>query len=222
MKKKLRNISLTLVLLLFFSISIFGQFKTGYKSYNEQRITKKLPPLQSQFEYFKSGHFISSVSENMESEFLQMSLFVYLTACLIQKGSAESKKPIEQKNSDDLADEKREKEYSEVQTKKHPIAWRLYENSLTISLLILFVVFFFLHAYGSLEVINEDRMVEGKKIIELKDVFSESDFWFESFQNWQSEFFSIAIMGILSIFLRQKGSPQSKKIWDANWKTGSD
>ena len=158
----------------------------------------------------------------MESEFLQMSLFVYLTACLIQKGSAESKKPIEQKNSDDLADEKREKEYSEVQTKKHPIAWRLYENSLTISLLILFVVFFFLHAYGSLEVINEDRMVEGKKIIELKDVFSESDFWFESFQNWQSEFFSIAIMGILSIFLRQKGSPQSKKIWDANWKTGSD
>ena len=222
MKKKFRNISLTLVLLLFFSISIVGQFKAGFKSYNEERIAKKLEPLPSQLDYLKSGQFISSVSENMESEFLQMALFVYLTACLVQIGSAESKKPEEQKDSKDYADEKKEKEYSAAQTKKHPVAWRLYENSLTITLLLIFLLFFVLHAYGSLDIINEDRMLEGKKLIEFKEVFSESDFWFESFQNWQSEFFSIAVMGILSIFLRQKGSPQSKKIWDPKWKTGGE
>lgn len=222
MKKILRNYSLTLVLLAFFSFSVVGQFKTGFKSYNEQRVTKKLPPLKSEAEYVTSGHFISSVSENMESEFLQMSLFVYLTSCLVQKGSAESKKPVDQRTSEDIADEKREKEYSQLQAQKYPVRWRIYENSLTISLLILFAVFFLGHAYGSLGMINEDRMVEGKSLIGYKEVFSESDFWFESFQNWQSEFFSIAVMGLLSIFLRQKGSPQSKKLWDPNWKTGSE
>ena len=221
MAKTIRNFSLSIMLLILFSLSIVGQFKTGFESYNEERITKNLQPLSSLKEYATSGHFISSVAENMESEFLQMALFVYLTMCLLQKGSAESRKPEEEKTTLDIQKEQKEKHYCEIQNKKYPIIWKLYENSLTISLSFLFVVFFFGHAYGSLELINEDRMHQGKNLIQFNDVFKETDFWFQSFQNWQSEFFSILVMGILSIYLRQKNSPQSKKMTDANWKTGT-
>lgn len=219
MWKKIHNSSLTIVLLAFFSFCIVGQFKSGFKANNEERIAKNLEPLSSPSEYLKSGHFISSVSENMESEFLQMSLFVYLTMFLIQKGSAESRKPEEEKTAEDYAKEKKEKDFCSIERQRHPILWRLYENSLTLSLVLLFVFFFLGHAYGSLDTINEDRLLEGKTAIRFMEVFSESDFWFESFQNWQSEFFSIAVMGLLSIFLRQKKSPQSKKMHEPHWKT---
>jgi hypothetical protein len=84
------------------------------------------------------------------------------------------------------------------------------------------LAFFLLHAEGSYKLINEEHASEGKAAISFSEVFSEDEFWFESFQNWQSEFFSVASLGLLSIFLRQKGSPQSKKMRDANWKTGSE
>jgi hypothetical protein len=222
MGKRIRNCSLTLVLILFFLISIWGQFENGFQSYNHDLKSKKIPVLQTQVQYLTSGHFISSVSENMESEFLQMSLFVFLTTFLLQKGSAESKKPDEEKTASDFVSDQNENEFSKQQRRRHPFLWRLYENSLTLSLLALFLFFFFAHAYGSLEMINQGRLVEGEPALGFWQVFRETEFWFESFQNWQSEFFSIAIMGLLSIFLRQKGSPQSKKLTDPHWKTGGD
>lgn len=219
MKKFFKNNGLTLVLLLMFIISVLGQFFQGFSAYNDERIMDGLQVL-TKSEYFHSGHFISSIAENMESEFLQMALFVFLTMCLIQKGSAESNKPEEEKTEKDHEDERIEEAYSKKQTAKHPFWWKLYENSLTISLTLLFIFFFFMHAYGSMKLINTENIANNKELITYWEVFKESEFWFESFQNWQSELFSIAVMSLFSIFLRQKNSSQSKKLTDPNWKTG--
>lgn len=213
---------LSIVLLLLFALSLVGQIFAGFGSYNEDRVEKHLLPLSSISQYLASSHFASSLSENMESEFLQMALFVLLTVYLYQKGSAESKKPPEQVSAEDRKVEQEEKTYREQKIKKNPILWRLYENSLVIALVSLFLIFFFFHAYGSLGLINEQKQHMGEPLIGFWQVFAEQEFWFESFQNWQSEFFSIFVLGVFSIFLRQKGSPQSKKLQDPHWKTGSD
>lgn len=217
---KLRNFGLSLVLLAFFTVSVAGQVWFGFHAFNEERRMEHQPELGSVAEYLRSGHFVSSVSENMESEFLQMALFVFLTMCLIQKGSAESKKPEEELTKEEREEQRREGEYSARKRKEHGFAWRLYESSLTVSLGLLFLFFFLAHAYGSWMMINEEHARLGQTLIRFGEVFAEPEFWFESFQNWQSEFFSIAVMGLLSIFLRQKDSPQSKRLSDPHWKTG--
>jgi hypothetical protein len=215
-----KRYGLAFVLAILFAVSIVGQFNAGFSSYNDERAQKNLPPVQSGLDYLKSGHFISATSENMESEFLQMALFVFLTMCLYHKGSAESKKLPEEQTPEDIAKESAEEAYSKSKRSERPVLWRLYENSLTMSLLLLFAGFFLLHAYGSTALINEERLTRNLSPISFSEIFSQKEFWFESFQNWQSEFFSILTVGILSMFLRQKGSPQSKKMHDSHLKTG--
>jgi magnesium-transporting ATPase (P-type) len=220
MSKIFKNHGLLIILLLLFFVSVLGQFFQGMATYNQERALENLASL-SQAEYLHSGHFISSIAENMESEFLQMSLFVFLTMCFIQKGSAESKKPPEEMTEEDLDEERKEEEYSKKQNAKYPFWWKIYESSLTIALTTLFLIFFFMHAYGSMKYINTEHVAHNQKLITFWGVFKEPEFWFESFQNWQSEFFSIAVISTFSIFLRQKNSSQSKKLMDPNWKTGN-
>lgn len=222
MAHKIKKFGLSLVLISLFLVSICGQFATGYDAYNDERQEKNLPPLQSRVEYLKSGHFISSVCENMESEFLQMGLFVYLTAFLYQVGSSESKKPPEERTPEDLQSDQAEKEYNRKQRLKYPVLWRLYENSLSLTLFVAFIMFFLLHAYGRWLTTSEEHQALQRSIPSFAETFKDAEFWFESFQNWQSEFFSIVTLGLLSIFLRQSESPQSKKMSDPIWKTGDD
>ncbi|HRI53309.1 MAG TPA: hypothetical protein PLW65_24325 [Pseudomonadota bacterium] len=216
----LRSIGLSLVLLGLFGFSVIGQLEAGFRAYNQDRREHAQPPLAQRRAYLGSGHFISSLAENMESEFLQMALFVSLTTWLYQKGSAESKKPPEEETEEDRRQSALEDEYCAARRARHPILWRIYENSLTLALLLFFVGFFLAHGYGAWMSLNEHRGWLGQGPLRFVEVFGESDFWFESFQNWQSEFFSIAILGAFSIFLRQKDSPQSKKMRDSHWKTG--
>jgi hypothetical protein len=221
MKKILFQNGLTIVLLSFFAVIVVAQFFQGFDAYNDERLHQHLSLLTKQ-EYLHSGHFISSICENMESEFLQMAFFVWLTMCLYQKGSAESKKLPEEMTPEDWAKEKKEEDFSKQQKSIHPFWWRFYENSMTIVLIMLFLIFFFLHAYGSMNYMNTEKSAFHEPLISYWGVFKESEFWFESLQNWQSEFFSIAIMSLLSVFLRQKGSSQSKKLTDSVWKTGDN
>lgn len=218
----MKKISLTLVLSCLFVISILGQFIFGFNAYNEERRENGAPQIASHVDYLKTGHFISSVAENMESEFLQMGLFVFLTIFLYQIGSSESKKLHFQQTKEDLEKEQHEKVYCQTKRKQHGWIWYLYENSLTLALIFIFAAFFLLHAYGSFLLLNEQKAMHHQQLIEFSQIFSESEFWFESFQNWQSEFFSIATLGLLSIFLRQYKSAQSKKMFDPRWKTGAD
>jgi hypothetical protein len=213
-------VGLSLILGFFFLTSIWGQVRTGLHAYNEEQIEKHLPTIDSLWQYAGKGHFLGSVFENMESEFLQMALFVFLTAFLFQKGSAESKAPPDERTEEELAEDAKEEKYCKERARRHPVLWRLYENSLTLALLGLFAAFFLLHAYGSWLAESETNILQQTTPPRFSEIFASSKFWFESFQNWQSEFFSILMMGLLTIFLRQRGSPQSKKMFDPHGKTG--
>ena len=209
----LRDNGLTLALLALFFLSTAGQIVTGLQVYNEERVHEGLTPLAGLIEYVRSVHFRSTFFENWESEFLQMAIYVLLTIFLYQKGSSESKPPPEE--------EQKSKEFPQKRYFKN--SWllrKLYENSLCTSLFVLFAISILLHAQGSNGLINEENEHHGKTLISFWQTFSENEFWFESFQNWQSEFFSMAVLVVFSIFLRQKDSPQSKEVDAPHLKTG--
>lgn len=209
MKKFLHNNGLSLAFLLLFVASIIGQTVFGLQEYNSELHDKGAPSC-SLLQYFFSGHFIESTFENWESEFLQMALFVVLTICLRQKGSSESKDEDKTEEVDRSPDPARKDAPWPV--RRGGWVLKLYQHSLTIALSLLFFVSFFLHFYGSFKDENTQRGISNLPRESLSEFLVKPRFWFESFQNWQSEFLSVFVLVVLSIFLRQKGSPQSKPV----------
>lgn len=217
MNRFIKHNGLSLVFLLLFIVSIFGQIFTGYAEYNKELNEEGFPAL-GLLHYLHSGHFIQATFENWESEFLQMALFVMLTISLRQKGSSESKS-LDGKDEVD-----REPDPNKIDApwpvRKGGWVLSLYKHSLTIALLLLFVLSFVVHLYGSLKDENAHLLRKGEQAESLGNYILSSRFWFESFQNWQSEFLSVFAIVVLSIFLRQKGSPQSKPVDAPNSETG--
>lgn len=209
--------SLTIVFFILFLLSLAGQFFTGWKEYNNELKDDNYPPVTVS-EYTISGHFISSTFENWESEFLQMALFVILTGTLRQKGSSESKKLEEKEEVDEEPDPN--KEDAPWPVHKGGVTLAVYKHSLSITLILLYLFSFVMHVYGSLKDYNEEQLRLGKPLESFSQYLTNSRLWFESFQNWQSEFLSIFAIVVLSIYLRQKGSPQSKPVDAANSETG--
>jgi len=217
MKKFLYHNGLSLVFFSLFLISMAGQFFTGFAQHNKERQEEHQPAI-SMSSYAHSGHFIQATFENWESEFLQMALFVVLTISLRQKGSSESKKCEGPEEVDREPSPKRKNAPWPV--KKGGIILQLYKYSLTIALFILFILSFVLHFHGSLLNENEELVAKGQPPESVIQYLGDSRFWFESFQNWQSEFLSVFAIVILSVFLRQKGSPQSKPVDAPDSETG--
>jgi hypothetical protein len=216
--KWLRNNSLSIVFLLFFLFSIVGQAITGLKEYNEEMKEEGGQEVRMSH-YISTGHFIESTFENWESEFLQMALFVILTMFLYQKGSSESKDPDKEKEEVDREPNPKRKN-APWPVKKGGIILSLYKHSLCYALTLLFLVSFFAHLYGSLKDYNEHQILKGLPTESATEYIGHSKFWFESFQNWQSEFLSVFAIVILSVFLREKGSPQSKPVDAPDSETG--
>ena len=216
MSKFVKNNSLSIAFLILFVFALFGQAATGFKEYNKEREEEGVRPVTVGY-YLTSGHFIQATFENWESEFLQMALFVVLTVSLRQKGSSESKE------SDD---EEVDREPSARRTnvpwpvKKGGFVLKVYKHSLSIALFILFILSFAMHFFGSLKDENEQLQLKGLPPETFGKYITDARFWFESFQNWQSEFLSVFAIVILSIFLREKGSPQSKPVDAPHSKTG--
>jgi len=208
---------LSIVFLTLFLFSIIGQYITGWHEYNEEREENNMSPVAFP-SYLNSGHFLSATFENWESEFLQMALFVILTISLRQKGSSESK-GFDGKEEVDREPSARRKGAPAI-VKKGGWMLAVYKHSLSISLALLFVVSFAIHLYGSLKDENEQLVQKGFPPETATHYLAGSRFWFESFQNWQSEFLSVFTLVVLSIFLRQKGSPQSKPVDAPHSETG--
>ena len=216
MKRFFKNNGLSIVFALLFIVSLVGQALTGFKEHNQQLQEDGAPQITFS-KYLSSGHFLQATFENWESEFLQMALFVVLTIFLFQKGSAESKDP----ESDDPVDK-------EPNPKKKDAPWavrqgglilEVYKHSLSIALFVIFILSFILHWYGSLKDYNEGELLRGGHIVTAMEYLGNPRFWFESFQNWQSEFLSVLAIVVLSVFLRQKGSAQSKPVDDPHAET---
>lgn len=217
MQTFIRNNSLSLVFFFIFLFSLGGQFFTGFANHNKDRQEDGQPPL-SYGAYLQSGHFIQATFENWESEFLQMALFVVFTIWLRQKGSSESKKCDEPEEVDREPSPLRKGAPWPV--RKGGFILTLYKHSLTIALVILFLLSFVAHFYGSLKDENEQLANKGLPVETVGEYLGGARFWFESFQNWQSEFLSIFTIVVFSIFLRQQGSPQSKPVDTPDDETG--
>jgi hypothetical protein len=222
MRRFFKDNGLSLVLLvLFFSTFIFGQSITGQYEYNEDQREHGHTPI-SYFEYLGSSHFLEATMENWESEFLQMFAFIILTTFLYQKGSAESKKPDGPNPVDRDPAKSKNKKDAPWPVRRGGFILKLYEQSLSLAFLLLFLLAFVLHAVGGAAEYNQGQIDHGSgQQVTVFGYMSTSRFWFESFQNWQSEFLAIGAMVILTIFLRQKGSPESKPVDAPHSETGS-
>ncbi|KGQ18486.1 Membrane protein [Lysobacter dokdonensis DS-58] len=194
--------------------SLVGQLLTGHAVYNEERGELGLAAL-SFAQYLVSGHALSSTFENWESEFLQMGMFVLLTVVLRQKGSSESR-PMRAEDENPRIDPGP----TPWPVRKGGLWKSLYGHSLAIAFMALFALSFALHAFGSWERDGVERMARHEASLALGDYVLSSQFWFESFQNWQSEFLAVLSLVLLSIWLRQKDSPQSKPLEAPHSQTG--
>ncbi|MDB6071631.1 MAG: hypothetical protein JWL81_2802 [Verrucomicrobiales bacterium] len=208
MKRFFRNNGLSLVLGTLFLVFWAGQAVAGWKVHNGDRVLHAAGEL-SFSEYLASGHFWQATGENWESEFLQMGAYVLLTCFLFQKGSAESNDP-------DACDPAAEAEAAAVK-KRYGV---LYRNSLSLGFLVLFLLSFWMHAEGGLRQWNAENLEHGEAPGTMTDFLTGAEFWFQSLQNWQSEFLAVLSIVLLSIFLRQDGSPESKPMVAANSDTG--
>lgn len=216
MKKVLKDNGLTIVLVAATMATLLGMLMTGISVYNDE-LAQHNQPAVSLAAYLTSGHFLSALFENWESEFLQMSAYVMLTAFLFQRGSAESKDP----DGDAGQDEEPADHAGDPQaTRLGGVAASLYAYSLGIVLFILFLVSFVLHLRHSAAAEAIKAWGHGEPAPTIWQHAGSASFWFESFQNWQSEFLSTAILVILSIFLRFRGSPESKPVAAPHSKTG--
>jgi hypothetical protein len=222
MRRILRENGLSIAMFILFFFALAGQSVTGYHQYNEEQQDHG-HPVVGFTEYLSSGHFVEAIFENWESEFLQMGMYVLLTAYLYQKGSPESKK-LGEKEAVDSPPEKsrRKRKDAPWPVRRGGFTLKLYQNSLCLALLLLFLLSFALHAAGGAKEYSQDQMSHGGQAVSMIQYLGTSRFWFESFQNWQSEFLSVGVLVVLSIFLRQKGSPQSKPVDAPHSKTGGD
>ena len=220
-KQTLRNNGLSLVWMLLFVVFLAAQAVSGHRVYNQEQ-QEHGEPVESFAGYLTTGHFGEAVFENWESEFLQMALFVILTAFLFQKGAAESKDP--DKDHEPVDEDPRlhrDDPDAPGPVRRGGLALRLYENSLSLVLTSLFLASFALHAITGRAEYSAEQVQHGGPAASLMDYITSSQFWFESFQNWQSEFLAVGSLTLLSIWLRQRSSPESKPVAKAHSETGN-
>ena len=209
---------LSIALLALFAFSMVGQTWAGWYTYNDDRALHGRPRV-SLTGYLGTGHFGEATFENLESEFLQMSFYVLLTVWLFQIGSSESKRPDVIELVDLDPRESPNKERAPWPVRRGGLILTLYENSLSLAFAILFLLSFSLHAATGVHEFNQERLEHGEAAVSAWSYAGSSQFWFESFQNWQSEFLSLAAMVAFTIVLRQRGSPESKPVDAPVWET---
>jgi uncharacterized protein (DUF486 family) len=219
MRRVLRDNALSLIMFGLFLVFLVAQSFAGYRTNNSENEEHGQPP-ESYAEYLTSGAFVEATFENWESEFLQMGAYVLFTAWLIQKGSPESKNPEgDEADADPRAE--RDKSDAPAPVKRGGLALALYERSLSIALFGLFLFSFVLHALGGHAEYNQQQLEHGQAAVSLWGFVTSSAFWFQSMQNWQSEFLAVAALAVLGIWLRQRGSPESKPVAAPHAQTGT-
>jgi hypothetical protein len=219
MRRVLRDNALSLTMFSIFLITWAGMSVVGFLSANNDN-EQHGQPRESYTEYVASGDFAEATFENWESEFLQMAAYVLFTAFLIQRGSPESKKPAGEQ-SDAPPQSRRDRRNVPWPVRRGGLVLKLYEHSLSLALFLLFLLSFVSHAIGGNAAYNQQQLEHGGEPISLWGFVSSSEFWFQSLQNWQSEFLAVGVLAVLSIFLRERGSPESKPVDAPHSRTGT-
>lgn len=183
----------------------------GLAAYNQELVKQGHAAVLAN-QYARSEHFLSALFENWESEFLQMSAYVVLTAFLYQRGSAGAKDRDEETAQEVGPVLEMHRFGAPAIVRSGKFLRTRYSYSLSLALFGLFVLSFFLHLWQSGAGQAVDTATNGRLPPSVNTHLLSAQFWFKSFQNWQSEFFSTAVLVLFSIFLRFRGSPESKPV----------
>ena len=216
-----RDNSLSLFFLVLFLASLLGQSYAGHLEHNEELQAHDDPTI-SWARYLVSSHFGAAVMENWQSEFLQFSFFIAATIWLVQRGSNESKRP------DELGLETDEQQRVGRHAAERSPAWarvkdwryKVYSNSLIIVMTALFFCSWFAQSVNDWTQYNGDQLDHQEGTVSWLTYVGSSDFWEKTLQNWQSEFLAVGTMAVFTIYLRQRGSPESKPVGAPHHATG--
>lgn len=213
MRTVLRNHGLSLAFALIFILALAGQALTGVAVYNEEQLSHGLSEVSLGY-YVTSSAFAVDVAENWQSEYLQFFLLIAGTIWLVQKGSPESKNPGEEGEESD-----KEQQVGRYAPSDSP-AWAkvrgfrltVYSNSLLLVMGAIFLLSWAAQSVAGVVIYNEEQMTNLQDPVSWLDYALSADFWNRTLQNWQSEFLAVFSMVVLSIYLRQRGSHESKPV----------
>jgi len=212
-RKALRDNGLTLVFALLFVAALAGQALTGLALYNEQAVADGVDRI-SLLQYVTSSDFAVDVAENWQSEYLQFLLYITLTAWFVQRGSPESK-PVEDvglgSDRDQMVGRWARADSPRWARASGPRLW-LYSASLGAVMGLLFLLSWLAQSVAGTSAYNEQQLRQLQAPVSWAGYLTTPDFWNRTLQNWQSEFLAVASMVALSIYLRQRGSPESKPV----------
>ena len=221
MRVWLRDQSLSLFFLSIFLVAMIGQSFAGHAVYNDEQLAHDAETI-SYWGYVFSSHFGEALLENWESEWLQMGLFALAGVYLFQRGSVESKQPDEAGFESD----QKEKIGGFAQQNSPRLAklgdWRrgIYSHSLTIALVSIFFLSWLVQSLTGWTEFNNEQTEHDESPVSWLRYLTLPDFWEKTLQNWQSEFLALGTMTVLTIYLRQRGSPESKPVGSPHTETG--
>jgi hypothetical protein len=217
----LRDNALSLAFGAVFLATLVGQALSGVADFNAQQVADGLDPV-SLGEYVTSSSFGVDVMENWQSEYLQFFLYIFATVWLVQRGSSESKKPGEEGTESDK--EQRIGRFAEDESPEwaRTCGWRTAVFSRSLGLLMggLFLLTWAASAIAGWAAYNSDQLGQLEDPVSFLGYLGAPDFWNRSFQNWQSEMLAVGSMAVFSVYLRQRGSPESKLVGAAHAETG--
>jgi hypothetical protein len=222
MRRFLRENSLSIVFLVLFLAALSGQAIAGHAEFNALA-DEHGGPHMSLSRYVVSSDYGSAVMENWQSEYLQFTLMILLTVWLLQKGSPESK-PLDQAGGE--SDEAQKvgayaQQNSPRWAKVSGIRRTLYENSLVIVMGTFWLGTWLAQSVTGVGQYNSERLDHHQDPVAWSHYITSPNFWQNTLQNWQSEFLAVGSMAILSVYLRQRGSPESKPVGSPHSSTGA-
>lgn len=211
--ERLRAHSLSIFFAAIFLLALVGQSVAGFFVLNQDNAAHGLAAT-TYGAFLTSAAFVVDVAENWQSEFLQFFLFILTTIWLVQRGSSESKKQGDEGIGTDTEQLVGPHARSDSPRWAKATGWRLalYSNSLLIVMGVIFLLSWFTQSVAGLVVYNEDQAEHGQSAVDWLGYAASPDFWNRTLQNWQSEFLAVGCMVAFSIYLRQRGSAESKPV----------
>lgn len=217
----LRNNGLSVFFGTTFLLALVGQALTGHQLYNDEQVTDALEQV-SLLRYLTSSEFAVDVTENWQSEYLQFLLYIFATVWLVQRGSPESKQVDKigtESDKDQMVGEYAHSD-SPALAKVGGLRLSLYSRSLGLAMGLIFLLSWLAQSISGQSAYNEAQLAQLQEPISWGGYLSCAEFWNRTLQNWQSEFLAVASMVVLSIYLRQRGSPESKPVGAPHSSTG--
>jgi hypothetical protein len=219
----LRDNSLSLFFLALFLAALVGHALAGHQLYNQEQ-QEHGEPTVGFLRFVTSSRFAVEVSENWQSEFLQFTLYILATIWFVQRGSSESKLPGREGlgSDEDTLLGRHARPRAPRWARAGGVRTRLFSHSLTATMAIVFVASWLVQSISGWRDFNQEQAQHGGGEISWGGYLIEADFWDRTLQNWQSEFLAVGTMVIFAVFLRQRGSPESKPVGMAHEETGSE